>query len=250
MLTDTTNSVPAINWGPAPIQLPPAPFETLQSWIFRCSTTLNVSPRDLLRGVTPNTDAAYNHYTLDTLAPTDAVDLLAWRLNVTTEQVRNVCTSNLMIRRVGWSTPADLRSATPSVRDLNINPWYTRACPACLANAPVFVWPWRLLPIEICPTHRLRLLDTCPGCGGRIRSGQNQHRFPTPASDSNLVTCGNVRDDETLCTYHLANAPAPAADRGDTAEHRWAMALWKRLPSRDPHVLSEWAELGTDKAGL
>lgn len=40
-----------------------------------------------------------------------------------------------------------------------------RVCPACLAEAPFRRLAWELLPMQVCPRHRCRLLARCPGCG-------------------------------------------------------------------------------------
>jgi hypothetical protein len=39
-----------------------------------------------------------------------------------------------------------------------------KMCPACLQEANYYRRFWDLLPLTVCPDHRLMLLDTCPGC--------------------------------------------------------------------------------------
>ncbi|GAB3438910.1 hypothetical protein GCM10027517_11710 [Phycicoccus ginsengisoli] len=92
-------------------------------------------------------------------------------------------------------------------------PFSSRACPACLTDAPVWPLWWRLQCAGCCPTHRLRLLDVCPACGIPFTRGYALEGRARALSDARIpdpTRCGN-HTPHGPCKQVLADLPAHEA---------------------------------------
>ncbi|MFJ9900359.1 TniQ family protein [Streptomyces sp. NPDC091280] len=90
----------------------------------------------------------------------------------------------------------------------------SRACPQCLAFAPVWPLWWRLGVAAVCPEHHVLLVDTCRQCHARLGSGYaGQPRGLTTRYEiSDLDRCNNRRPASRrrkagLCSQKLAALP-------------------------------------------
>lgn len=91
----------------------------------------------------------------------------------------------------------------------------SRACPRCLASAPVWPLWWRLGMAAVCPEHRVLLVDTCPQCGARLGFGYTGHPRGLTTRDLmlDLDLCNNRRPASRgrkagLCSQKLSALPA------------------------------------------
>ncbi|MCX4824776.1 TniQ family protein [Streptomyces sp. NBC_01142] len=90
----------------------------------------------------------------------------------------------------------------------------SRACPKCLASAPVWPLWWRLGMAAVCPEHRVLLVDTCRQCDARLGSGYAGHPrgLTTRRQMLDLDLCNNRRSASRrrkagLCSRRLATHP-------------------------------------------
>ncbi len=65
----------------------------------------------------------------------------------------------------GWSPPV----WRPVDRAPFVASWRGTVCPHCWRARGALLIPWTLFQITTCPTHRVLLVDTCDGCGKRLR---------------------------------------------------------------------------------
>jgi hypothetical protein len=122
----------------------------------------------------------------------------------------------------------------------------SRACPACLTESggAWSLW-WKLGAAAVCPRHRLLLVDTCPGCGIRLRRGYaSQPRGMSRVAALDPALCGNNRPGRGgLCRVRLADLPVVAvgAELSDAQEQ--VLAVGFGGPGRiggQPVASSDW----------
>lgn len=103
-----------------------------------------------------------------------------------------------------------------SVRHVIKREWFlvhgSRACPACLAEAPVWPTWWRLGIAAVCPVHQVLLRDACPRCGIALRRGYRGHpRGLSRAVVADPHRCGN-HTPRGRCAQLMATIPTIPVD--------------------------------------
>lgn len=72
-----------------------------------------------------------------------------------TSKVKLISCGGVMMRRL-------LRLAHPKI------------CPACIRETGYIRWAWDLVPVTICPNHKIILLDKCPNCSKAVSWNRRQ----------------------------------------------------------------------------
>ncbi|SFD01585.1 TniQ protein [Streptomyces aidingensis] len=159
-----------------PAVLRPAVGEAFASWIDRLAWQIGIAPGDAVRvlGLECRQVRSATRPLFFGIALTETS---AHRASVATGLTAGELAGMQLAAFDGGAldfTGLDLtseRSVTPLVH----REWAlftgSRACPRCLVETPVWPLWWRLGTAAVCPRHRVLLIDSCPGCGIRLRGG-------------------------------------------------------------------------------
>ncbi|MEV0259248.1 TniQ family protein [Streptomyces sp. NPDC050732] len=115
---------------------------------------------------------------------------------------------------------------------------WSRACPSCLAESPVWPLWWRLGIAAVCPVHRCLLIDVCPACGVRLLRGSERlprglltrPPLPEPGECANRPPHG-PKGRAGLCRQPLAAIPTTAVPEALVALQRRALAIAEGSPA-------------------
>ncbi|MFJ4912896.1 TniQ family protein [Streptomyces sp. NPDC088726] len=117
-------------------------------------------------------------------------------------------------------------------------PTWSRACPACLAESPVWPLWWRLGIAAVCPVHRCLLIDVCPACEVRLLRGNERiprglltrPPLPEPGECANRPPHG-PKGRAGLCRQPLAAIPTVAVPGPLVALQRRVLAIAEGSPA-------------------
>ncbi|MFC6088100.1 TniQ family protein [Saccharothrix lopnurensis] len=153
-------------------------------------------------------------------------------------------------------TGLDLNSEA-SLRRLLKREWFlphgSRACPRCLAEAPVWPTWWRLGIAAVCPVHRVLLLDTCPSCGIPLRRGYAGHpRGLSRAVVAAPDVCGN-HVGPGRCAQPMGTMPAVPVEEHLVAAQQAALRAadgWPVPIAGEPVEPTQWFQAVKYLAGM
>lgn len=159
----------------------PLRSESPASWLLRTAIAHGVSTRTILRsmGIVQSTDP-------DIDLSLGSLSVVARGTGISNTHLLDLAENFRYVRR----DHADHNL----VRDVDDLPAYCY-CPLCLRSdrTPHLRSLWRFELWTICPVHRVRMSDACPGCGGAIRA----HRSESDVVVTSLLECSYCHDDYT-----------------------------------------------------
>ncbi|AHG65259.1 TniQ family protein [Advenella mimigardefordensis] len=91
---------------------------------------------------------------------------------------------------------------------------YYKYCPRCLETdfVPYWRWTWRFRHYEVCPRHRIKLLDCCHSCGQRININKRLNKRYVSGENGSIMgfcyRCGTALSDagsKPIQSKNLAN---------------------------------------------
>lgn len=156
--------------------------ESLASYIARLCQMHSVHPRVLVKGLSIERK---DDYDLD-IRHCDLVQVTRGT-RLTDKQIYFLTTRFGRVRR---------QNLTELFLNVDRGKGYYKYCPRCLETdlVPYWRWTWRLKHFEICPKHKIKLLDSCQSCGRRINIKKNLDKRYYGIDDGMILEfCGQCR---------------------------------------------------------
>lgn len=156
--------------------------ESLASYIARLCQMHSVHPRVLVKGLSIERK---DDYDLD-VWPCDLLQITRGT-RLTKEQILFLTMRFCHVRQ---------QNLTELFLNVERGTGYYKYCPRCLETdvVPYWRWTWRLKHFEVCPQHKIKLLDSCHSCGRRINIKKNSDRRYYGIDDGMILEfCGQCR---------------------------------------------------------
>ena len=157
---------------------PPTPWsdELLSSYLSRSALRYGLSPTRFCALHFPHAQVWTRD--IDRSAPDAFCQRIAAKSGLTLDRVQEM-TLRGVAQRITPAHPRALQATQRWVGALSVYHRDRRGhglqfCPACLTDDGYFRRMWRMSYWTICPVHRARLLDACPGCGRPIMLHRHQ----------------------------------------------------------------------------
>ena len=153
-----------------PITVEPSAGESLRSWLMRQADALACPPGAVAKAVglplRPGWTGGARVVMFGLVLPDFHLGLLRQATGLGPEQTQGLLLSTFDGSAVDLAglDPTDEGTLGEVARREWFLPHSTRACPACLAQAPVWQTWWRLGIAACCPIHQCLLVDLCPSC--------------------------------------------------------------------------------------
>lgn len=202
-----------------PVRPRPFPQELLSSWLFRLAQANSQKLHSLTRLVLG--DRQVWNRDIDRLADEAVLLALAGVTGAEVEVLRR-STLGALTGRVytdfhahgvnRWILPLGMYHRTRRLRGLMY-------CPACLAERPAFLVPWRLSLSVVCARHGTVLQDVCPNCAAPVVP----HRVDLAAHLSKSLPTRQSQGQCFQCGTPLSSVPGRQASAEVVA---WQQAIW------------------------